>query len=130
MMEGESLNGFTHRAFRHISLVSKKLPKEERPGYIETHICRLIRNNLPSDMLKQIMSKEEMYTPFTSSELLNFYNNSQQKLNQNQHSQYNVFNTLRSEKQNFQNKFQNKSKKSYYQNSTENNYHQATGDSV
>ena len=124
MMEGESLNGFTHRAFRHISLVSKKLPKEERPGYIETHICRLIRNNLPSDMLKQIMSKEEMYTPFTSSELLNFYNNSQQKLNQNQHSQYNVFNTLRSEKQNFQNKFQNKSKKSYYQNSTENNYHQ------
>ena len=45
-------------------------------------------------------------------------------MNQNQHSQYNVFNTLRSENQSFQNKFQNKSKKSYFQNSTENNYHQ------
>ena len=124
MLEGDSLNSFTNRAFRHISLVAKKLPKEERPAYIETHICRLIRNNLPSDMLKLIMSKEEMYTPFTSSELLNFYNNNQQKLNQNQHSQYNVFNTMKSENK-FQNKYQNKSKKTYYsQNSNYNNYQQ------
>ena len=88
----ETLFSFSDRCRRHLSLVSKKMPPAERKQYIETHVTRLIRANLPSELLKSLMQKEHLYNEFSSAEILNFYIAQTQKLTTNL-DQYNILQT-------------------------------------
>ena len=90
--ESESMFQFSDRCRRHLQLISKKMPPDERKNYIELHVSRLLRASLPSELLKSLMQKEHLYSEFSSNEILNFYIAQTQKLTTNL-EQYNVFQT-------------------------------------
>ena len=88
----ESIFVFSDRCRRHLDLISRKMPPDVRRNYIESHVTRLLKANLPSDHLKLLMQKEHLYSEFSSNEILNFYIAQTQKLTTNL-DQYNVFQT-------------------------------------
>ena len=88
--ESESFMSFADKIRRHLSICSRRLPETERVQYQERHVVRLLKRNLPSDLLKKLLEKEHMYSPFSSQEILNYYITHTQKLTANV-GQYQVF---------------------------------------
>lgn len=84
---------FSSKCYRHLKLVSRLKPAEERPKYIEGHLRKILKQNLPAKLLDTVLSKENLYSEFTSSELIDIYvshvqNNTADRYNT---EKYNVF---------------------------------------
>ena len=55
-----------------LSLCSRRLPSKEQTQFIEGHLTRLIKSNLKKSILDEVERKENTYSLFNSTELLDF----------------------------------------------------------
>ena len=84
---------FSSKCYRHLKLVSRLKPIEERPRYIEGHLRKILKQNLPAKLLDTVLSKENLYSEFTSSELIDIYVSHVQNTTSDRYNteKYNVF---------------------------------------
>ena len=84
---------FSSKCYRHLKLVSRLKPVEERPKYIEGHLRKILKQNLPAKLLDTVLSKENLYSEFTSSELIDIYVSHVQNTTSDRYNteKYNVF---------------------------------------
>ena len=84
---------FSSKCYRHLKLVSRLKPVEERPKYIEGHLRKILKQNLPAKLLDTVLSKENLYSEFTSSELIDIYVSHIQNTTSDRYNteKYNVF---------------------------------------
>ena len=73
IQEGESIYQFSNRITRHLSLCSKKLDVSLRTAYLENNLAKLLRSNVPANVLAEINRKESVFSPYTSTEILDIY---------------------------------------------------------
>ena len=69
----ETFVDFISKINRHLTLCSKRFDVSERNSYIEKHAVRMIKTHMPSEVLKIVEEREELFTPYNSSELLGIY---------------------------------------------------------
>ena len=89
IQEGETIYQFSNRVLRHLSLCSKKLQLIQRAGYIENNLAKLLRGNVPPQVLAEINRKESVFSPYSSTEILDIYKNVMAKDDQH-YDQYEV----------------------------------------
>lgn len=84
---------FSSKCYRHLKLVSRLKPVDERPKYIEGHLRKILKQNLPAKLLDTVLSKENLYSEFTSSELIDIYVSHVQNTTSDRYNtdKYNVF---------------------------------------
>ena len=61
---------FAARCRRHLNICSKSLSPSDRDDYCESHLRRLIRQNLTHELSLKVTQKESVFSPFNSQELL------------------------------------------------------------
>ena len=89
----ESFLEFASKVYRHLKLCARLKSKEERPEYIEQNSRKILKRNLPVKLLDAIESKESLYTPFTSKEIIDHFVSyvHNQTEGRADYSKYNVF---------------------------------------
>ena len=89
----ESFLEFASKVYRHLKLCARLKAKEERPEYIEQNSRKFLKRNLPVKLLDAIESKESLYTPFTSKEIIDHFVSyvHNQTEGRTDYSKYNVF---------------------------------------
>ena len=68
--KGETMFVYAARVRRHLNICSKSLSPSERNEYCESHLRRLIRQNLSHELSLEVTRKESVFSPFNSQELL------------------------------------------------------------
>ena len=66
----ETFLSFSSRVTRHLTLCSRVKPENERKAFIEMHRRGIFKQNLPTQLLDEIERKEQIFTNYTSGELL------------------------------------------------------------
>ena len=66
----ETMFTFAARCRRHLNICSKSLSPSDRDDYCESHLRRLIRQNLTHELSLKVTQKESVFSPFNSQELL------------------------------------------------------------
>ena len=79
--KGETMFVFAARARRHLSICSKSLSPSERADYCESHLRRLIRQNLGHELSLEVTRKESVFSAFNSQELLDIIMEANKKIN-------------------------------------------------
>ena len=83
IQESETIYQFTNRATRHLTLCAKKFETGLRAAYIENNLAKLLRGNVPPKVLAEINRKESVFSPYTSTEILDIYKNVMSRDDQN-----------------------------------------------
>ena len=78
----ETMFTFAARCKKHLHICSKTLSPSERNDYCESHLRRLIRQNLSQELALEVTRKESVFSPFSSTELLDIIMEANKKLHQ------------------------------------------------
>ena len=68
----QSMFDYAAKLHKTLDLCSQRLNSEDRPAYIENHMRRQIFINLPVKIKTEVEKKQSIFTPFSSTELLDF----------------------------------------------------------
>ena len=68
----QSMFDYAAKLHKALDLCSQRLNSEDRPAYIENHMRRQIFINLPVKIKTEVEKKQSIFTPFSSTELLDF----------------------------------------------------------
>ena len=69
----ETFLAFASKTFRHLKLCSRLKPAEQRDIYIEINNRKILKQSLPAKLLDNLEQKENLYTEFSSKEILDHY---------------------------------------------------------
>ena len=89
--KNESIMDFVSRIQRHLRICGKRLPLEQRDEYLERHAKRLIEQSMDPEILAEVQKKESIFSPFTSTELIEFIMSRHNQVDQNVNQYNNVF---------------------------------------
>ena len=84
---------FSSKVRRHLSIVARRYPEEERDRFIEEGINKILRSHLPPAVARTVEAKERLFTQFSASEILDIYlsyNNQAAQATEVEH-QYEIF---------------------------------------
>ena len=73
MDQNEDIFVFASKCQRHLSLISRKLPVQERASYIESHLTRLLKTSLPNAIRREIDKKENVFSAYNSQEIMELW---------------------------------------------------------
>ena len=68
----QSMFDYAAKIHKALDLCSQRLDSEDRKAYIENHMRRQIFNNLPPKIKNEVEKKQNIFSPFSSTELLDF----------------------------------------------------------